>query len=148
MTVCGDRAAPVADVVGDTMVTGLAMASIDRFRNVYNKYRWWIIVCKVGGEDMLFMVIERFRDNDMVPVYQRVRQKGRSLPEGLEYVDSWIAANFSSCFQLMRCDDLRLIQAWILGWRGSGVTFEIVPVVTSVEARATVEPYLEPPERG
>jgi hypothetical protein len=37
---------------------------------------------------MLFM--ERFRDNDMVPVYQRLRDSGRSLPEGLEYVDSWV----------------------------------------------------------
>ena len=47
----------------------------------------------------------------------------------------------------MRCDDLRLIHAWILEWRGCGVTFEIVPVVTSAEARAIVEPYLELPER-
>jgi hypothetical protein len=30
----------------------------------------------------------------MVPVYQRWRQAGRSLPEGLEYVDSWVEANF------------------------------------------------------
>jgi hypothetical protein len=96
---------------------------------------------------MLFMVIEHFRDNDMVPVYQRVRDFGRSLPEGLEYVDSWVESNFSRCFQLMRCDDLRLIQAWILAWRGSGVTFEIAPVVTSAEARAVVEPHLESPER-
>ena len=44
----------------------------------------------------------------------------------------------------MRCEDLKLIQAWILEWRGSGVTFEIVPVVTSTEAKAVVEPYLEP----
>jgi Protein of unknown function (DUF3303) len=95
---------------------------------------------------MLFMVIERFRDNDMVPVYQRVRERGRSLPEGLEYVDSWVAADFSRCFQLMRSADLRLIQAWILEWRGSGVTFEIVPVATSAEARAVVEPYLKPPD--
>jgi hypothetical protein len=102
-----------------------------------------------GSEEavMLFMVVEHFRDNDMVPVYQRLRQKGRSLPDGLEYVDSWIAADFSRCFQLMRCHDLRLLQAWILEWRGSGVTFEIVPVVTSAEARAVVEPHLRPPER-
>lgn len=37
---------------------------------------------------MLFMVIERFRDNDMVPIYRRLRESGRSLPDGLEYVDS------------------------------------------------------------
>jgi hypothetical protein len=29
---------------------------------------------------MLFMIIERFQDNDMVPVYRRVREAGRMLP--------------------------------------------------------------------
>jgi hypothetical protein len=88
---------------------------------------------------MLFMVIERFRDDDMVPVYRRLREKGRSLPQGLEYVDSWVEPNFSRCFQLMRCDDLRLFQEWILEWRGCGVTFEIIPVVTGVDTRRVVE---------
>ena len=98
---------------------------------------------------MLFMVIERFRDGDMLPVYQRLRRQGRSLPAGLEYVDSWVEANFSRCFQLMRCDDPRLIQQWMLEWRGFGITFEIVPVVTSKETQAVVAPYLEPEnERG
>jgi Protein of unknown function (DUF3303) len=46
----------------------------------------------------------------------------------------------------MRCDNLRLIQGWILEWRDRGVTFEIVPVVSSAETRAVVEPYLEPRE--
>jgi Protein of unknown function (DUF3303) len=94
---------------------------------------------------MLFMVVEHFRDNDMLPVYRRLRESGRSLPEGLEYVNSWVEANFSRCFQLMRCDDLTLVQAWILRWRDCGVTFEIVPVVTSAETRGVVAPYLEPP---
>jgi hypothetical protein len=92
---------------------------------------------------VLFMVIEHFRNDDMVPVYRRLRDSGRSLPEGLEYVDSWVEPNFSRCFQLMRCDDLSVFQAWILQWRGCGVTFEIVPVVTSKETRAAVAPYLE-----
>ena len=91
---------------------------------------------------MLFMVIERFRDHDMVPIYQRVRDAGRSLPDGLEYVDSWVEPNFSRCFQLMRCDDLRLFQEWALGWRGYGVEFEIVPVVSSAETREVVAPHL------
>ena len=89
---------------------------------------------------MLFMVIERFRDCDMVPIYQRLRDGGRALPEGLEYVDSWVEANFSRCFQLMRCDDLRLIQEWVLTWRGSGASFEIVPVVTSRKTRWSCRP--------
>jgi hypothetical protein len=92
---------------------------------------------------MLFMVIERFRDNDMAPVYQRLRDVGRSLPDGLDYVDSWVEANFGRCFQLMRCDDARLIQQWILQWRGLGATFEVVPVVTGKETTAVVAPFLE-----
>jgi hypothetical protein len=91
---------------------------------------------------MLFMVIERFRDNDMIPVYQRVRDIGRMLPEGLRYIDSWVEPNFSRCFQLMECNDLRLIQEWVLHWRGVGVTFEIVPVVTAAEAKAVVAPHI------
>jgi hypothetical protein len=120
--------------------------------------RWWPIKELCGpahfessgfahnqqGADMLFMVIERFRDNDMVPIYQRVRDSGRSLPEGLEYVDSWVEPNFARCFQLMRCSDARLFQEWILQWRGLGVTFEIVPVVPSKETREVVAAHLPP----
>lgn len=92
---------------------------------------------------MLFMVIERFKDNDMLPIYKRVRDEGRMFPDGLEYIDSWVEPNFSRCFQLMKCDDARLLQAWILKWRGFGVEFEIVPVVSSKETREVVTPLLD-----
>jgi hypothetical protein len=94
---------------------------------------------------MLFMVIERFRDNDMVPIYREVRDRGRLLPKGLTYINSWIEPDFSRCFQLMECDDLRLLQQWVLEWRGSGTTFEIVPVVTSADTHDVVAPYLDKP---
>jgi hypothetical protein len=48
---------------------------------------------------MLFMVIERLRDNDMLPAYRRVRHAGRALPGGLRHVDSWVEPNFGRCFQ-------------------------------------------------
>lgn len=92
---------------------------------------------------MLFMVIERFKDQDMIPVYRRLRERGRALPEGLVYRDSWIEPSFGRCFQLMECDDPRLLQEWVLRWRGTGVTFEIVPVVPSGETREVVAPYLD-----
>jgi hypothetical protein len=95
------------------------------------------------GANMMFMVIERFRDGDVIPIYRRLREGGRSLPDGLEYVDSWIEPNFARCFQLMRCDDLRLFQEWVLQWRGFGATFEIVPVVPSKETREVAAPYLD-----
>lgn len=87
---------------------------------------------------MLFMVIERFRDNDMTPVYRRLEEGGRMLPEGLRYVDSWIAADFRCCYQVMECDDASLLQQWILAWQGTGVTMEIVPVVRSATTRQNV----------
>ena len=92
---------------------------------------------------MLFMIVERFENDDMLPVYKRLREGGRGLPEGLRYVDSWVEPNFARCFQLMECDDLRLLQQWVLGWRGAGVTFEIVPVVSSRETREVVAPFLD-----
>jgi len=89
------------------------------------------------------MIIERFKDSDMLPIYKRVRDSGRGLPEGLKYIESWITADFSRCFQIMECDDARKIQEWVLNWRGLGISFEIVPVVTSKETREVVAPYLD-----
>ena len=89
------------------------------------------------------MIVERFKDGYMLPIYQRLRDEGRMFPEGLKYVDSWVEPNFSRCFQLMECDDLRLLQEWILKWRDLGITFEIVPVVTSQETQKVFEPLLD-----
>jgi hypothetical protein len=83
---------------------------------------------------MLFMIIERFKDRDPAPVYQRVRETGRSLPEGLRYVDSWVEANFDRCFQLMESDDAGQIMQWVLQWRDL-VDFEIVAVSPSKDVR-------------
>jgi len=92
---------------------------------------------------MLFMIIERFKDQDAVPVYKRFRDGGRMAPDGLKYVGSWIEANFDRCFQLMECDDLRLIQQLALNWRGSGVSLEIVPVLPSKDTQEVVAPFLD-----
>jgi hypothetical protein len=84
---------------------------------------------------MLFMVIERFRDDAVPEIYRRVREGGRSLPDGLRYVDSWVRADLSGCFQLMECDDAAPLQEWVAGW--SDLTrFEIVPVTTSGQTQA------------
>ncbi|MEM8530340.1 MAG: DUF3303 family protein [Chloroflexota bacterium] len=89
---------------------------------------------------MLFMIIERFRDNDMLPVYKRIQDEGRMFPDGLTYINSWVEPNFSRCFQLMECDDLCLLQEWILKWRGFGIAFEVVPVLSSADTQAIVDP--------
>jgi len=35
---------------------------------------------------MLYMVIERFKEGAAPAIYQRFREKGRMMPEGLNYV--------------------------------------------------------------
>ena len=90
---------------------------------------------------MLFMVIERFRDRDAKAVYRRFRDSGRMMPDGLQYVGSWIEANFDRCFQLMECDDARLLQEWLLNWSDL-MECEIVPVVPSDQTRAAIQPHL------
>ena len=84
---------------------------------------------------MLFMVIERFRNRDAGAVYRRFREKGRMLPDGLKYVDSWVEMNFDRCFQLMECDDVQLFQEWVSHWDDL-VEFEIVAVNKSKDAAA------------
>ena len=90
---------------------------------------------------MLFMVVERFKDRDPIPVYKRVRDQGIKFPEGLTYVGSWIEPNFDRCFQLMECDDARLLQEWLLNWSDL-MECEIVPVVPSDQTREAVQPHL------
>jgi len=89
---------------------------------------------------MLFMVIETFGP-DPKAVYRRFRDKGRQMPEDLEYVDSWVAADYTRCFQLMRCDDVTLLQRWVAAWSDL-VGFEIVPVATSKETAAAIADQL------
>ena len=90
---------------------------------------------------MLFMVVERFKHRDAKAVYRRFRDEGRGAPEGLTYVGSWIEANFDRCFQLMECDDARLLQKWVAFWSDL-IEFEIVPVVPSAETREAIAPLL------
>ena len=86
---------------------------------------------------MLFMVVESFRNQDGKAVYRRFRDKGRQTPEGLTFVSSWVAADLGRCFQLMECDDVTLIQRWVVEW-SELIDFEIVPVVAGKDTAAAL----------
>ena len=88
---------------------------------------------------MLYMVIERFKDAPAI--YQRLREKGRMMPEGLKYISSWIDLDLKVCWQLMQTEDFGLFDKWIDNWRDL-MNFEIVPVRTSAEMRAMMDEQL------
>lgn len=79
---------------------------------------------------MLFMVIERNKDSKAV--YERFREKGRMMQEGVSYVSSWVDINGDKCFQVMECDDVSLLHEWASNWNDI-VDFEFIPVVSSKE---------------
>ena len=90
---------------------------------------------------MLYLVVETFRGGDARPVYRRFRDEGRLAPEGLRYVASWVTEDFLRCYQVMECDDRALLDAWIARWRDLD-DFEVLPVLTSADAAATIAPQL------
>ena len=90
---------------------------------------------------MLFMIVEHFKNGDPVPVYRRFREHGRLAPPELVYVNSWVTADLTHCYQVMESPDRGLIDSWLARWADL-VEFEVVPVITSAEAVAVVTPGL------
>ncbi len=83
----------------------------------------------------LFMVVEHYLAGPD-PVYARFAERGRMLPEGLRYIDSWVVAGSRDrCFQLMETDDPGLFDAWTAQWADL-VRFEVSEVVSSTQAAA------------
>lgn len=81
------------------------------------------------------MIIERFRDGNAKPVYERFQQRGRLAPDSLHYVNSWVSTDLTCCYQVMECADRAALDTWIDAWSDL-VDFEVIPVVTSAEAAA------------
>ncbi|MCG3124904.1 MAG: hypothetical protein GIKADHBN_03410 [Phycisphaerales bacterium] len=83
---------------------------------------------------MLFMVIEKFRGGSPDAVGERFRARGRLVPasSAIEYVDSWMAADGSRCYQLMRAPAAEALTPWMDAWSDL-VEFEVVLVQSSAE---------------
>lgn len=86
----------------------------------------------------LYMVLERFRNADAVPVYRRFRESGRMAPEGLNYISSWVTEDLSTCFQIMETANRALLEEWMSRWADL-VDFEVLPIITSKEAAEQVK---------
>ena len=69
---------------------------------------------------MLFMIIETFRPNKVKELYKRFEEKGRQLPDGVYYINSWIDEDIKTCYQVMESDteekihESRLLLKWMV----------------------------------
>ena len=85
---------------------------------------------------MLYMVLERFK-GDASEIYRRLRENGRMMPAGLEYISSWIDLDRKTCYQVMQTKDESLFPLWTQNWKDL-IEFTIVPVRTSAETARIV----------
>lgn len=92
---------------------------------------------------MHYMVVEHFRPGAGAAIYARFRSRGRMLPDGVEYLDSWVEQGGTRCFQLMRTAERALLDRWMAAWSDL-VEFEVVPVVSSAEAAGAARAGAEP----
>ena len=82
---------------------------------------------KVTDELPRYMIVEYFHDGAQDQIYQRFHTKGRMLPDGLHYIDSWLSSDTNICFQLMATDNVNLFEEWFQHWNDL-TDFEIHPL--------------------
>lgn len=79
---------------------------------------------------MLFMVVEKFLSVEGIG--KTFAEKGRMMPDGLEYISSWIDPASNTCWQLMSAPDRSYLEEWAANWTGL-MECEITPIQTSQE---------------
>jgi hypothetical protein len=90
---------------------------------------------------MTYMIVETFKNGDAASVYRRFRERGRMAPDGLSYVASWVTSDMTRCYQVMECDDRRLLAEWMARWSDL-IDFDVVAVLTSAQAVERMAPRL------
>ena len=83
----------------------------------------------IGHRNMMkkFMVIEKYKPGSFEAIYERHNLKGRMLPKGLHYLNSWINKDNNICFQLMESNNPELFSKWFSNWEDL-IDFEIYPI--------------------
>src|SRR5688572_6070273 len=76
---------------------------VDRGGDSRDRERLHRYQSRVGAvkRPMKYMVLETFRPGCKAAVYERFREKGRMLPDGLRYIESWVEQDGDRWFQLM-----------------------------------------------
>ncbi len=87
---------------------------------------------------MTFMIIETFRPGKVKELYKRFADKGRQLPQGVLYINSWIDEKVETCYQVMESDSVEKINEWVQLWNDIA-DFTVIPVISSAEAMAKAD---------
>ena len=74
-----------------------------------------------------YMLIEYYKPGCCEAIHDRFNQRGRLLPEGLHYLESWVSREKNVCFQLMQTDNAALFPVWFRRWDDL-IEFEVYPI--------------------
>ena len=83
------------------------------------------------------MIIETFHPGKVKQLYKRFDERGRQLPDGVHYINSWIDDDITICYQVMESNEPSKLNEWIKNWSDLA-DFEIIPVLTSAQAKEKV----------
>jgi hypothetical protein len=83
------------------------------------------------------MIIERFHEGKIRSVYERFDERGRMIPDGVSYINSWITEDLKTCYQVMESVSEEKLKEWINNWNDL-CDSEVIPVLTSAEVKAKV----------
>ena len=72
-----------------------------------------------------YMVVETFLPGCKQKCYERFHARGRLLPAGLVFLNSWLEKDGDRCLQLM--DDPSLFRVWTNRWKDL-VSFEVIEI--------------------
>ena len=86
---------------------------------------------------MLYMIIEKFHQGKIKQLYERFDERGRLMPDGVNYINSWIDINVETCYQIMESKSEEKLLEWVNNWNDLA-DFEIIPVLTSAQAKEKV----------
>ena len=86
---------------------------------------------------MTYMIIEHFHKDRIKEMYRRFDEKGRMLPSGVNFINSWINEDVTVCYQVMESESKQKLMEWINKWNDL-VDFEVIPVITSAQAKEKV----------
>ena len=86
---------------------------------------------------MQYMIVEKFKQGKAKEVYKRFEEKGRLMPDGVNFINSWITEDAMTCYQVMETEDVTKLQEWMENWKDL-VEFEFFPVITSQQAKEKI----------
>lgn len=72
-----------------------------------------------------YMIIESIHAGCLEQVYARFHERGRMLPDGLHYLDSWLTRDGTRVYQLMQTERYELFAEWLPHWDDL-IDFEII----------------------